>query len=47
MTPRPGWFDELINPWLDPRLIAAIDRSKPVTTPSPNQQRRTEDKEGK
>jgi hypothetical protein len=44
MTPRPGWFDELINPWLDPRLIAAIDRSKPVT-PSPNQQRRTEDKE--
>jgi hypothetical protein len=44
MIPRPGWFDELINPWLDPRLIAAIDRRKPVTL-SPNQQRRTEDKE--
>lgn len=35
------WFTELINPWNDPRLIAAIDRSKQPAIK--NEGRRAED----
>ena len=25
---KPGWFDELANPWADLALVGAIDRSR-------------------
>lgn len=27
---KPQWFESLINPWNDPGLVRAIDRSVPI-----------------
>jgi len=40
---RSDWFNELVNPWEDPGLVDAIDRSADIAIQGIDQGRRVED----